>query len=93
LGAARQCDPNFALTGEGIPALIATLAARIAPTYDIAAPLLTRARHRAALESAAGALARALGADLPELRAEDLRSPGAASARSPAGPMSRICST
>ena len=65
--------PISALTGEGIPALIATLAARIAPTYDIAAPLLTRARHRAALESAAGALARALGADLPELRAEDLR--------------------
>jgi len=62
-----------ALTGEGIPALIAALAARIAETYDIAAPLLTRARHRAALESAAEALARSLGADLPELRAEDLR--------------------
>ncbi len=62
-----------ALTGEGIPDLIAMLAARIAETYDIAAPLLTRARHRAALESAAEALTRALGADLPELRAEDLR--------------------
>jgi tRNA modification GTPase len=62
-----------ALTGEGIPALIAALAARVAQTYDIAAPLLTRARHRAALESAAEALARSLAADLPELRAEDLR--------------------
>jgi tRNA modification GTPase len=62
-----------ALTGEGIPELIATLAARIAGSYDIAAPLLTRARHREALESAAEALTRSLGADLPELRAEDLR--------------------
>jgi tRNA modification GTPase len=62
-----------ALTGAGIPALIAALAARIAETYDIAAPLLTRARHRAALESAADALARSQAADLPELRAEDLR--------------------
>ena len=62
-----------ALTGEGIPELIEALAARIAETYDIAAPLLTRARHREALETAADALQRSLGADLPELRAEDLR--------------------
>jgi tRNA modification GTPase len=62
-----------ALTGEGIPDLIASLAAHIAQTYDIAAPLLTRARHREALENAADALRRSLEADLPELRAEDLR--------------------
>ncbi len=62
-----------ALTGEGIPDLIQTLAARIAGTYDIAAPLLTRARHREALENAADALRRSLAADFPELRAEDLR--------------------
>ncbi len=62
-----------ALTGEGIPGLIATLAARVAETYDIAAPLLTRARHREALETAADALQRSLAADLAELRAEDLR--------------------
>ncbi len=62
-----------ALTGEGIPELIATLAARIAGSYDIAAPLLTRARHREALENGAEALTRSLRADLPELRAEDLR--------------------
>ena len=62
-----------ALTGEGIPELIATLAARIAETFDIAAPLLTRARHREALETAAEALTRSLAAELPELRAEDLR--------------------
>ena len=62
-----------ALTGEGIPDLIRALAVRIAQTYDIAAPLLTRARHREALEVAADALRRSLAADLPELRAEDLR--------------------
>jgi tRNA modification GTPase len=62
-----------ALTGEGLPRLIETLATRVAERYDIAAPLLTRARHREALETAAAALCRSLEADLPELRAEDLR--------------------
>jgi len=71
--AARNPVRVSALTGEGIPELIATLAARIAETYDIAAPLLTRARHREALETAVEALQRSLAADLPELRAEDLR--------------------
>ena len=65
--------PISALTGEGIPELIARLTARIAESYDGAAPLLTRARHREALEEAADALRRSLGAELPELRAEDLR--------------------
>ena len=62
-----------ALTGEGIPALVAGLAARVAGRYDVAAPLLTRARHREALEIAAAALARSGTAPLAELRAEDLR--------------------
>ena len=62
-----------ALTGEGIDALLSALAEWIAETYRIEAPLLTRARIRQALEEAAAALARALAADLPELRAEDLR--------------------
>ncbi len=62
-----------ALTGEGIAALVGALASRVAETYDIAAPVLTRARHREALETAHAALRRALAADLPELRAEDLR--------------------
>ncbi|HEV2336283.1 MAG TPA: tRNA uridine-5-carboxymethylaminomethyl(34) synthesis GTPase MnmE [Stellaceae bacterium] len=62
-----------ALTGDGIPELMATLAAKIAESYDIAAPLLTRARHREALGTAAEALTRSLAAELPELRAEDLR--------------------
>ncbi|HVB18525.1 MAG TPA: tRNA uridine-5-carboxymethylaminomethyl(34) synthesis GTPase MnmE [Stellaceae bacterium] len=62
-----------ALTGDGIPALVAALAAHIAAGYDFAAPLLTRARHREALEIAADALQRSLAADYTELRAEDLR--------------------
>jgi tRNA modification GTPase len=62
-----------ALTGEGVPQLIAALAGRIAASYDSTAPLLTRARHREALETAAEALRRSLGAELAELRAEDLR--------------------
>jgi tRNA modification GTPase len=65
--------PVSALTGEGLPVLIAALASRIEQIYDIAAPLLTRARHREALETALTALQRSLGAELPELRAEDLR--------------------
>lgn len=62
-----------ALTGEGIGALTAALGARVGAEYDIAAPLLTRTRHRAALEAARDALHRSLAAGLPELRAEDLR--------------------
>jgi tRNA modification GTPase len=62
-----------ALTGEGISALVAALASRVAESYDIAAPVLTRARHREALETAHAALHRSLAAELPELRAEDLR--------------------
>jgi tRNA modification GTPase len=65
--------PVSALTGERLPALIAALASRIEQTYDIAAPVLTRARHREALETALAALQRSLTAGLPELRAEDLR--------------------
>jgi tRNA modification GTPase len=72
------CDPEApyrvsAVTGEGLDTLLTALAARIAATYRIEAPVLTRARHRQALEDAAAALDRALAAQLPELRAEDLR--------------------
>ena len=62
-----------ALTGDGLPELIAALSSRIAQFYDVATPVLTRARHREALEMALAALRRSLDADLPELRAEDLR--------------------
>jgi tRNA modification GTPase len=62
-----------AMTGAGISALVEMLSTRIAADYDVAAPLLSRARHREALEVARGGLSRALEATLPELRAEDLR--------------------
>ena len=62
-----------ALTGEGIDALLSALGERVAQTCRIEAPVLTRARHRQALEEAVSSLRRALGAALPELRAEDLR--------------------
>ncbi|MGA8550722.1 MAG: tRNA uridine-5-carboxymethylaminomethyl(34) synthesis GTPase MnmE [Stellaceae bacterium] len=62
-----------ALTGAGLDPLLAALTARIAETYRLETPILTRARHRQALEDAAASLHRALAATLPELRAEDLR--------------------
>jgi tRNA modification GTPase len=65
--------PVSALTGDGVDRLLSTLAAEAAAGYRDAAPALTRARHRAALEAAAAALERSLAAPLAELRAEDLR--------------------
>jgi tRNA modification GTPase len=61
-------------TGAGMAPLRARLAAEArALTATAGPPPLTRARHRAALGEAAACLARAADADLPELRAEDLR--------------------
>jgi tRNA modification GTPase len=65
--------PVSALTGEGIDALLSTLGQRVTQSYRIEAPLLTRARHRQALEEAVASLRRSVSATLPELRAEDLR--------------------
>jgi tRNA modification GTPase len=63
-----------AVTGEGMDALRAELAARARLLTDSAgAPPLTRARHRAALIDAHASLAAAGAASLPELRGEDLR--------------------
>ncbi len=62
-----------ALTGAGLDALLTALGERITAAYRSEAPVLTRARHREALEDAAAALARAAAAALAELRAEDLR--------------------
>jgi tRNA modification GTPase len=62
-----------ALTGARLDALLSALSARIAETYRIEAPVLTRARHRQSLEEAGVSLHRALEAALPELQAEDLR--------------------
>lgn len=63
-----------ALTGEGLNELRAHLAeAARSLTESAGAPPLTQARHRAALQEATARLAAAQTADLPELRAEDLR--------------------
>ena len=63
-----------ALTGEGLDALRGRLA-QVARslTESSGPPPLTQARHRVALQEAAARLAGATTADLPELRAEDLR--------------------
>jgi tRNA modification GTPase len=65
--------PVSALTGKGVDRLLAALGERVAQSYRIEAPVLTRARHRQALEETVSALRRSLSAFLPELRAEDLR--------------------
>ena len=65
--------PISALTGDGVDGLLATLGERVAQNYRIEAPVLTRARHRQALEDAAAALRRSFSASFPELRAEDFR--------------------
>lgn len=66
-----------ARTGAGLPELIEALTGLVRERLAGAgeAPVLTRARHRYALEEAADALARALQAplDAPELMAEDMR--------------------
>ena len=65
--------PISALTGEGVDALLTALGERVSQSYHIEAPVLTRARHRQALEEARTSIRRSLSALLPELRAEDLR--------------------
>jgi tRNA modification GTPase len=62
-------------TGEGFDQLLTAIGAKVAQKLDSPkeAPVLTRARHRHALEQAHAALDRALGARQPELFAEDLR--------------------
>jgi len=61
-------------TGAGLDALLARLTEEIARRFDTtSAPLITRARHRAALEECLAALRRYDSTALPELAAEDLR--------------------
>jgi len=61
-------------SGHGIAALIARLSAVVEDSLGAAAaPLVTRARHREALEACVAALDRFAAAELPELAAEDLR--------------------
>jgi tRNA modification GTPase len=61
-------------TGEGMDELLWRLEAAVAERFaPSAAPLITRARHRAALEECLTALDAFAAAFLPELAAEDLR--------------------
>lgn len=64
-----------ALTGQGLPALLERLTQAVRARFDAGgeAPLLTRARHRAALADCVESLARARSAAAVELLAEDLR--------------------
>ena len=64
--------PISALTGEGVDS-IGALGERVAQNYRIEAPVLTRARHRQALEETVGIAAALALRHIPELRAEDLR--------------------
>ena len=61
-------------TGQGLTELLARLAAEMKTRlHPGSAPVITRARHRAALVDAAAALDRFAVATMPELAAEDLR--------------------
>ncbi|MDE2182549.1 MAG: tRNA uridine-5-carboxymethylaminomethyl(34) synthesis GTPase MnmE [Alphaproteobacteria bacterium] len=62
-------------TGQGLDALVAALTAQARDCLERPgeAVVITRARHRAALEEAAATLERAVEAREPELFAEDLR--------------------
>jgi tRNA modification GTPase len=62
-------------TCDGLAALLAAIERLVVQRLDrpSEAPILTRARHRHALEQAAAALARSRDAGEPELFAEDLR--------------------
>ncbi|MDE1900031.1 MAG: tRNA uridine-5-carboxymethylaminomethyl(34) synthesis GTPase MnmE [Alphaproteobacteria bacterium] len=63
-----------ALTGAGIADLLDRLAREIDTRFHAAdTPVLTRARHRAALEDCVASLDRALATAQPDLRAEDVR--------------------
>lgn len=66
--------PVSARTGAGLDAVLHELETRVSRQLEVAgAPALTRVRHRRALEACVDALVRAVGADAPELVAEDLR--------------------
>jgi len=62
-------------TGAGISELLQIITQKLEAIFHQSreAPSLTRARHRTALELALAALQRAAAAQVPELRAEDLR--------------------
>ncbi|MGQ0674977.1 MAG: tRNA uridine-5-carboxymethylaminomethyl(34) synthesis GTPase MnmE [Rhodospirillales bacterium] len=78
----KEALPLSLATGAGCDEAREAIAARVRALADTAgAPALTRARHRAALQACAEALARVQTAAMPELAAEDLRLAGRALGR------------
>ncbi|MBK1696888.1 tRNA uridine-5-carboxymethylaminomethyl(34) synthesis GTPase MnmE [Rhodovibrio salinarum] len=73
--ASRPVYPVSARTHAGLPELLDRLQAKVTEQLGVAgaAPAITRARHRSALQAASEALDRAGSADAAELAAEDLR--------------------
>ncbi len=71
----RPVLPVSAKSGAGLSTLLERLEAEVAERLNqgAAAPSVTRARHRLALDECRDALRRATVAELPELAAEDLR--------------------
>ncbi|MEE8145033.1 MAG: tRNA uridine-5-carboxymethylaminomethyl(34) synthesis GTPase MnmE [Kiloniellales bacterium] len=71
----RPVFPVSALEGRGLTQLLDDIEGEVVASLGVsgAAPSLTRARHRRALEDCRDALGRALKASLPELAAEDVR--------------------
>jgi tRNA modification GTPase len=71
---AREAHPLSALTGEGCTALVTLLEREAIARMAVSeAPVLTRLRHRQALEACLAALRRAIETSVMELRVEDLR--------------------
>ena len=73
-----------AATGEGVNDLLTMIGARLRAEFSAGeSPLITRARHRAALAAAVAAMEAALADEARplELRAEDLRRAGDAIGR------------
>jgi tRNA modification GTPase len=70
----RPCQIVSADTGAGLAELLGLLQREISARYALPeTPVLTRTRHRLALQECLEALDRALRAPLPELAAEDVR--------------------
>ena len=60
--------------GDGIEALLDAVGSAVQARFgQSGGPVITRTRHRAAVESCRDALVRSVSADLPELSAEDVR--------------------
>lgn len=71
--AGRPALAVSAATGAGLETLLAAVEAEVARRFASGGAVMTRTRHRAAVEEGLAAIRRAMAAPLPELAAEDLR--------------------